>query len=154
MLSAALEVGVRALPIALDRVGWRIGVESALLAGAPQVLLGLALLAWCGLQREEPVAVRIAAILALGAGAVYLASVIGLVVDWRPALSLAPSDGRGLVRNRLAASGVIGVSAVVAAVGLALGAWRAVRGEDWLVSRAIRKRSEAPPTPPLILRDR
>jgi hypothetical protein len=150
VLSGSLEVAVRALPLAFDRLPWRIAVESAVVTVAPQMLLGLGILAWSGLARDEDLPVRLAALAALGLGVLHVAAVCALLFGLPSALGQADPSGRGVLRNRLVATALVGAAAGVVSFLLAVAAWRAARAEDGVVNRAIRTRDVGRHAPPLI----
>ncbi len=150
--AAGLEFMARAWPLEVTSVGWRFAAETAFLSAAPMVLLGFAVLVLAAWADDQPWLLRVMALVALGYGALLLPLLAGFTLDTLQFRDMAQAQARGLIRNRALVAGATGLLASVASVSLSIGAWRAARGEDVVVARAVRRR-EASRTPPPLIND-
>jgi hypothetical protein len=150
--AAGLDFLGRVWPVEFTALRWRFAAETAFLAATPMVMLGLAVLVLAAWADDQPWLLRLVSLVALGYGALLLPLLAVFTLDALDFRELAQEQARGLIRNRALVAGATGLLASVASISLSVGAWRAARGEDVVVARALQQR-EARRTPPPLIHD-
>ncbi len=143
LIAPMLELMARIWPLQLHLIQWRYQAGTAFLSAMPVVMMGLLVLALAAHFGEQPRVLRLAGVAALLLAVVLLPLLVGYALDAVQFRAMVESGARGPLRNRSLVTGATGLVAVVAAVSLGIGAWRAGKPDAVARRSKDRKSGEA-----------
>lgn len=125
MFSPLLELAARLWPIKPYLVQWRFQAEIGVVNAAPVLLIGLLLVVAIAWTSESVNMLRVGALLAGLFGLVLAPAVALMLVDVQQVQQMAASNVRDSLRNNTLVTVAKGGLAALAALSLAVAAWRA-----------------------------
>ena len=130
ILAPLMEIAVRLWPLQLYLVQWRFQTELAAINTSSPIMLGFVLMGAIAYATESVSVLRVVAVLSALMGLLLLPALVMFMLDGEQVRQMAQSNVRDALRNNVLVAFVKGGLSAVAALSLAIGAWRAASALD------------------------